>query len=94
MITKDQVERIAHLARLTLSPREKDCLPKELSRIVDYFEQISELDLADIQPTAHAVDVENVFRRDDEVVRTSIIEEVLENAPEKDDHFFVVPKVL
>jgi len=95
MITKEQVEHIAHLARLTLSPKEKEHLPKELSQIVDYFAQISELNLEDIQPTSHAVDVENVFREnEDEVVQTEIIEKVIEAAPEKDNHFFIVPKVL
>lgn len=94
MITKEEVEHIAHLARLTLNADEKERLPKELSQIVDYFAQISKLDLTGIQPTAHAVEVENVFRKDGEVVRTEIIEKVLENAPKKDDHFFVVPKVL
>lgn len=92
METKD-IEKIANLARLTLSQNEIQKLTKDLSEILNYIETLNELDLDDIKPTAHAVKVDNVFRKD-EVAQNSAIQDTLPNAPDHDDEFFLVPKVI
>lgn len=95
MITKEQVEKIAHLARLTLTEPEKEKFAVELSQIVSYVEKISELNLEGIRPTAHAVDMLNVFRPGDDVVKESgVIDKAIDVAPAKDGDLFLVPKVL
>lgn len=95
MITKETVEKIAHLARLTLTEAEKEKLSHELSQIVAYVEKIGELNLEGIRPTARAVAVQNVFREGDDVaVDAAVIGKALEMAPAKDGEFLLVPKVL
>lgn len=95
MITKEQIEKIAHLSRLTLSEGEKAKLADELSQIVAYVESIGELNLEGVRPTAHAVDVQNVFREgDDLVVDADVIHKAIEGAPARDGDLFLVPRVL
>jgi aspartyl-tRNA(Asn)/glutamyl-tRNA(Gln) amidotransferase subunit C len=94
MIDKEQIRKTAHLARLELSPEEIEKLSVQLSEIMAYAESINQLDLKDVKPTAHAVEVENVFRDGDEPVISGIIGKAIENAPDHDGIFFRVPKVL
>ena len=94
MIDKEQIKKTAHLARLELSPEEIEKLSVQLSEIMAYAESINQLDLKDVKPTAHAVEVENVFRDGDEAVISGIIGKAIENAPDNDGIFFRVPKVL
>jgi aspartyl-tRNA(Asn)/glutamyl-tRNA(Gln) amidotransferase subunit C len=92
-ISRDQVEHIADLARLELSDAETQQLQTDLSRILEYVEQLSELDTDDVPPTAHVVVQEDVLR--DDVVRPSLpTEDVLANAPNAEDGFFRVHAVL
>lgn len=90
---KEDVQKIANLSRLTLSDAEVESLTKDLTNIMGYVETLNELNLKDINPTAHAVKVQNVFR-EDEVKPTNVVEDTLERAPERDGRFFTVPKVI
>jgi len=93
MIDQDLIKKAANLARLEIQEADMPKLSKQISDIIQYVETLNELNLEGIKPTAHAVDVDNVFRSD-KVVDAGIIEEVLEQAPEHEGRFFRVPKVL
>lgn len=93
MIDKKQIEDIAFLARLTLGAEEKSRLSQELSKILTYVEQISELDLQKVSPMAHAAQSQNIFR-EDQVKSTAIKDAVFKQAPEQENGFFVVPRVI
>ena len=88
-----EVDRIAALARLDPEPEERERLAEELSRIVDYFSQLSELDTDGVEPLHHVLDLHSVLRED--VVRPSLPGEVaLKNAPARKGDYFLVPKVI
>ena len=90
MIDRDQVLHVARLARLELSGEEVDRYASELSKVVGYIEKIEELDLADVPPTSHVVDVTNVLRADEP--RPSLPRDVaLASAPDAAEGGFRVP---
>jgi aspartyl-tRNA(Asn)/glutamyl-tRNA(Gln) amidotransferase subunit C len=92
-VDEAQVRHIAMLSRLKPSDDEVALFSEQLSAIVDYVEKLNEVNTDDVEPTAHAIPVENVFRADE--VRPSISsDEALANAPQRDGDFFAVPKVL
>jgi len=92
-LSRADVEKVSLLARLQLGPAELDRLTGELGRIVDFVEQLSELETSEIAPLAHALDVANVFA--DDVVKPSLPrDEALANAPKRDDECYRVPAVL
>ncbi|HEX9060417.1 MAG TPA: Asp-tRNA(Asn)/Glu-tRNA(Gln) amidotransferase subunit GatC [Clostridia bacterium] len=92
-ITKETIEHVAGLARLNLTPEEKETLTKEMAGIISYVDKLNELDTSNIQPTSHVLPIRNVFRED--VSGESYDREViLSNAPAKDDGCFKVPKVV
>ena len=88
-LTRQEVEKIAHLARLALTEEQITEYQEQLSAVLDYAEMLNELDLTDVVPTAHAVARHNVFRQDN--VEPSLpLEEVLGNAEQhKQDQFFI-----
>jgi aspartyl-tRNA(Asn)/glutamyl-tRNA(Gln) amidotransferase subunit C len=91
--TDIDVKYVAHLARLTLSPDEEQKLGAQLGNILGYIEKLGELDVSQVQPTAHAVPLVNVTRRDE--LRPSLpTEEALRNAPAKANGLFLVPKIV
>jgi aspartyl-tRNA(Asn)/glutamyl-tRNA(Gln) amidotransferase subunit C len=90
MIERDQVLHVARLARLRLSDEEVDRMSEELSSILDHIEKIGELDLDDVEPTSHVIEVENVLR-DDEPRPSWPRERVLEQAPDVAEGGFRVP---
>jgi aspartyl-tRNA(Asn)/glutamyl-tRNA(Gln) amidotransferase subunit C len=65
MLSRDEVLHVARLARLQLTEDEVERFSDELSKVLDYVEKISELDLTDVEPTSHVVNVENVLRADE-----------------------------
>ena len=65
MLSRDQVLHVARLARLELSEQEVERFSGELSKVLDYIELISQLDLEDVPPTSHVIDVENALRADE-----------------------------
>jgi aspartyl-tRNA(Asn)/glutamyl-tRNA(Gln) amidotransferase subunit C len=91
MLSRDQVLHVARLARLELTEDEVATMAAELSKVVEWIEKIEELgDLADVPPTSHVVDVENVLRADEP--RESLPREVaLAQAPDTAEGGFRVP---
>ena len=90
MIDRDQVLHVARLARLELSEREIDRMGTELSGVLDWIEKIEELDLDDVEPTSHVVDVVNVLRSDEP--RPCLTrEQALASAPDPFQGGFRVP---
>ena len=87
------VSYVAHLARLQLTQAEIDEFQTQLDETVEYVKKISELDVAKIEATAHAVSVQNVFRKD-EVVPGLDRETVLANSPAHVRDQFLVPKIV
>jgi aspartyl-tRNA(Asn)/glutamyl-tRNA(Gln) amidotransferase subunit C len=91
-ITREQVVHVARLARLELSGDELERMRVELSAILDAVGKVAELDLEDVEPTAHPLDLVNVLAADEP--RPSLSqEEALANAPDPEDGFFGVPAV-
>jgi aspartyl-tRNA(Asn)/glutamyl-tRNA(Gln) amidotransferase subunit C len=90
MIDREQVLHVARLARLRLEEQEVERMSGELSKVLDHIEKISELDLDDVRPTTHVVDLVNVLREDEQ--RPSWpVERVLEQAPDPGPGGFQVP---
>jgi aspartyl-tRNA(Asn)/glutamyl-tRNA(Gln) amidotransferase subunit C len=92
-LSRDQVEKVSLLARLQLTEVELDTMTRQLGQIVEYVEQLSELDTDDVEPMAHAVELANVFRPDElkpSYDRTAM----LANAPHSDGECYLVPAVL
>jgi aspartyl-tRNA(Asn)/glutamyl-tRNA(Gln) amidotransferase subunit C len=90
VIDRDQVLHVARLARLALSEEEVETMSRELSGILEHVDRISELDLDDVEPTDHVVDLENVLRPD-EPRPSWPREQILEQAPDPDQGAFRVP---
>ena len=88
-----QIEQIAELARLSLKPEEKAKLKKDLESILAYVEQLKAVPTDSVEPTSHALNLENVFR-DDKVHPSEVRDEVLKHAPRREGNFFKVPKVI
>jgi aspartyl-tRNA(Asn)/glutamyl-tRNA(Gln) amidotransferase subunit C len=92
-LSRQDVERVALLARLQLTEEELQTMTRQLQSIVGYIDQLAELNTDDVPPLAHAVDVANVFRTDE--VRTSLDRAAaLANAPHTDGECYLVPAVL
>ena len=91
MLSSDQVNHVARLARLELTDEEVERFGGELSKVLDYIETIAELgDLEDVAPTSHVIDVENALRADEP--RPSMpVEQALASAPDAADGGFRVP---
>lgn len=92
-ITVKDVQHVAKLARLQLSPEEEATFTEQMNAILQYAEKLNELDTENVKPTTHVLQVSNVMRED--VVKKSLSqEEALLNAPEEEDGHFKVPAVL
>lgn len=90
-LTREEVQRIAHLARLALAEDEITQYQEQLSAVLDYAEMLNELNLQNVEPTAHAVAQQNVFR-EDEVLPSLSLEEVLGNTLyQAQDQFLIQP---
>ena len=92
-LTRADVEKVGLLARLRLSDEELDTLTTQLSQIVEFVEQLSELDTEGVEPMAHAVELSNVLA-DDIAVEGLAREQALLNAPKHDGECYRVPAVL
>jgi aspartyl-tRNA(Asn)/glutamyl-tRNA(Gln) amidotransferase subunit C len=94
-ITRKEVEYVARLARLELSEKEKEIYAGQLENILGYIDQLNKLDTKDVPPTSHALSLSNVWRDDVLCPATpDDIERLLANAPEREDNFFKVKKVI
>ena len=89
-ITRDEVLHVARLARLELPEEEVERFTEQLSAILEAVAKVSELDLSDVDPTAHPLDVVNVWA-DDEPRPCLPVDDALANAPEREAGFFKVP---
>jgi aspartyl-tRNA(Asn)/glutamyl-tRNA(Gln) amidotransferase subunit C len=89
-ITKDEVLHVGKLARLELADDEVERFTEQLSAILEAVDKVSELDLADVEPTAHPLEVVNVWAAD-EPAPSLPVEEALGNAPDREGDFFKVP---
>lgn len=93
MISKNDVQKIAVLAKLSFDEKECERFTKELGDILKFVEKLNELDLKDVEATAHAVTLTNVFRKDT-IKPCDIKEKAMKQAPETDDGLFQVPRVI
>jgi aspartyl-tRNA(Asn)/glutamyl-tRNA(Gln) amidotransferase subunit C len=87
------VKYVANLARIRLTPEEERKFSEQLKHVLGYIEKLRELDVSNVEPTAHAVPRVNVTRKDD--VRPSMPhEDAMRNAPSKANGLFLVPKIV
>ena len=92
-LSREQVERVAELARLGLSDEEIDRFQQQLSQILGHMQALDRVDTSAIPPTAQVIPLSSVMR--DDVVRPSLpVDDVLRNAPRREGDFFKVPLVL
>ena len=92
-LTPEEGRWVAHLARLELSDAELATLTRQLAAIVEYVDQLRQVNTDGVEPLAHALAVQNVFRAD-EPAPSLPVDEALANAPQRQGDFFRVPAVL
>ena len=92
-ITKEEVKKVAHLARLELNEDEINNHAKQLEKILDYIKQLEKIDTNQVQYTTRAIEVINVFRKD-ENYNFDCNEKLLELGPSREDKYFKVPKIM
>ena len=92
-LTPAQLHHIALLARLELSPEEEAAFAAQLDHILEHFQTLQQLDTTAVEPTSHIVDLETSLR-DDVVRNTPDADALLANAPQRDGHYFKVPKII
>ncbi len=93
MISIKDVEHVALLARLSLTEDEKQVYGKQLSDILENVRKLQDLNTEGVPPTAHVLDLQNVFR-EDRLGEHMPVDQVLANAPDRQDNFFKVPKIM
>ncbi len=92
-VDKKDVEYVAALARIELGEQEKEIYSGQLSEILEFFDRLEEVDTDQVMPTSHVQDLVNALRPDES--RPSLdVEEALQNAPDRADRFYQVPKIL
>jgi aspartyl-tRNA(Asn)/glutamyl-tRNA(Gln) amidotransferase subunit C len=87
------VRRIAHLARIRVSDEDVQHLEGELSSILQFVEQLSEVDTSDVEPMTSSVEMQ-MRQRVDEITDGGYADDIVKNAPLSEDHYFLVPKVV
>lgn len=92
-LSVDDVRYIASLARLRFAPEEEAKLAGQMSQILEYVSKLDELDTSNVEPMAHVLDANNVFREDGTEQRITH-DDGLRNAPDADSDYFRVPKVI
>ncbi len=93
IISDETIEYVGILAKLELSPEEKEQAKQDMGRMLDHIDKLNELDVSGVEPMSHVFPVNNVFR-EDEVTNGDGSEATLANAPKEKDHQFVVPKTI
>lgn len=92
-ITDEMIDKLAKLAKLNFNEDEKSVIKNDLEKMIGFVEKLNELDLSGVEPLMHMSQSGNVLR--DDVVEGSISrEKALQNAPQTDGQFFMVPKVI
>ena len=92
-ITKEEVTKVAHLARLELNEDEINNHAEQLEKILEYIKQLEKIDTDNIPCTTRAIEVTNVFRKDEKKSYENT-DELLDLAPSREDKFFKVPKII
>lgn len=92
-LSTDDVEKVAMLARLRLNVEELESMTRQLGQVLEYVQQLEEIDTQQVEPMAHAVELENVLA-DDELQTSLPREKALAAAPKTDGETFLVPPVL
>lgn len=93
VLSEEEVQHIAWLARIKLSEEEKKLFTSQLNTIIEYFHIINEIDTEGVKPTLHILDLANVSRED--TVKASMpVETALANAPNKENGYFKAPKIV
>ena len=90
--TKEIIEHISNLAHLEFDDEELKAITPQFSKILDYIDELSKIDLEGVEPMTHVLEDVNVMR-DDTVKESITVKEALKNAPKHNDIFFKVPKV-
>ncbi|MBN1385173.1 MAG: Asp-tRNA(Asn)/Glu-tRNA(Gln) amidotransferase subunit GatC [Elusimicrobia bacterium] len=90
--TKD-VEYVAKLARLSLTDKEKEQYAGQLNAILEHMDELNKLDTSGVPPTSHAIEIKNVLR-EDKMEKSDAADEVIANAPQREERFFKVKKVI
>ena len=93
VINDETIEYVGILAKLSLSPQEKEEAKKDMSRMLDYIDRLNELDTSGVEPMSHIFPVNNVFR-EDVVENEDDREHMQANAPQKKDGTYMVPKTI
>jgi len=93
LLSEDEVDHIAHLARLELSGDEKTQFSRDLSGILHYVNQLQEIDTGDIETTFTVIPLSNVLR-EDRVEPSMSSDDALSNAPEREGDYFKMPRIL
>jgi aspartyl-tRNA(Asn)/glutamyl-tRNA(Gln) amidotransferase subunit C len=92
-VDADTVRRVAHLARIAVADEEVEHLRGELNAMLAFVEQLAEVDVAGVEPMTSVTPMAMKMRQD-EVADGGIADAIMANAPAREDHFFVVPKVV
>ena len=92
-ITKEEVTKVAYLARLELNDSEIDHHAEQLEKILKYIKQLEKIDTTDVACTTRAIEVVNIFRKD-EKKNFECKEEILDLGPSREDNYFKVPKII
>ena len=92
-ITKEEVKKVAHLARLELNENEISNHAEQLEKILEYIKQLEKIDTDNVPCTTRAIEVINVFRKD-EKKSSNCKEELLDLGPSREDKYFKVPKII
>ena len=92
-IDKNQVKKVAKLSRISLDDSKLESLSKDLVSILNFVEQLNNLDTNEIKPLTSIID-KSLDTRDDTVKDGQIKDQILKNSPEKNEDFFIVPKVV
>lgn len=95
-LTRESVQRVATLARLRLTVREEAEMTEQLDQVLSYMEKLSQIDTADQPPFAHTFNMSDLMEnlREDKVTNESNVDALLANAPDRDETFFKVPKII
>ena len=92
-VSIEEVEKIASLSMLYVTDADKKMLQESLETILDHAQRLNDLDTRDVIPTTYILKQQNIMR-EDEIIPSMERDELLKNAPEKEDGYFIVPQVV
>lgn len=93
-VSKEEIIKLAKISGIALSSKEVDELKEDITKILDYVNQLNELDVENVEPTYQVTDLKNVWREDEVETNSTSREDLLNLAPESKDNAVKVPKVL